>query len=114
MERIGSDVWKVGGKVFAIFYLGKDARAGITFKVSDMAYRILSDEPGCRPAPYFASRGMKWIQRHSDAGISSADLRGYIEASYHLVAAGLLKRTRAALGLPSAEAVNVRPLRSTR
>src|SRR5437868_1011837 len=57
----GSHVWKVGGKVFAIGS-GPDVKPHVTFKVSDIAYEILKDQPGLRPAPYLASRGMKWIQ----------------------------------------------------
>ncbi|MDX1402779.1 MAG: MmcQ/YjbR family DNA-binding protein, partial [Kiloniellales bacterium] len=41
----GSHVWKVGGKVFAIGGWNKDG-AGITFKVSELSYEILKDQPG--------------------------------------------------------------------
>jgi predicted DNA-binding protein (MmcQ/YjbR family) len=54
----GSHVWKVGGKVFAIGGWG-DGEAVFTFKVTDLSYEILNDQPGLRPAPYLASRGMK-------------------------------------------------------
>lgn len=53
-----SHVWKVGGKVFVI---ASDTTATFSFKVSDIAYEILKDQPGLRPAPYLASRGLKWI-----------------------------------------------------
>ena len=59
----GAEVWKVGGKVFAIGGWS-DGREAFTFKVSDIAYEILKEERGLRPAPYLASRGMKWIQRY--------------------------------------------------
>ena len=44
----GADVWKVGGKVFAIcgWNDGKDA---FTFKASDLAFEVLRDQPGIRP-----------------------------------------------------------------
>jgi predicted DNA-binding protein (MmcQ/YjbR family) len=93
----GADVWKIGGKVFAVgFWSGKTA--GITFKTSDMVYEILRDRPGCRPAPYFASRGMKWIQWTDDA-MPEADLRGHLADSYDLVAAKLTRAVRRSLGL---------------
>ncbi len=60
----GSHVWKVGGKVFAIGGWEKSDGAAVTFKVSDLNFDVLSDEPGFRPAPYLASRGMKWIQQY--------------------------------------------------
>jgi len=57
----GSDVWKVGGKVFAIGGWQKDDEPAFTFKTSELDFEILKDEPGFRPAPYMASRGMKCI-----------------------------------------------------
>ena len=30
----------------------------VTFKCSQMSYELLKDKPGCRPAPYLASRGI--------------------------------------------------------
>jgi predicted DNA-binding protein (MmcQ/YjbR family) len=60
----GSDVWKVGGKVFAICNSQEDPLPGITFKTSALDYEILRERQGFRPAPYLASRGMTWIQRY--------------------------------------------------
>lgn len=58
----GSHVWKVGGKVYAIGGWA-DERPAFTFKVSQVAFEVLKDRPGLRPAPYLASRGMTWIQQ---------------------------------------------------
>ncbi|WP_231871728.1 MmcQ/YjbR family DNA-binding protein, partial [Oleiphilus sp. HI0079] len=55
-------VWKVGDKVFAIGGWQKSAAPAFTFKTGDLDYHILKEEPGFRPAPYMAARGMKWIQ----------------------------------------------------
>lgn len=60
---------------------------------------MLREAPGCRPAPYLASRGMKWIQNYDQPGLSKAELKDYLRASYELVAAGLPKKKRAELGL---------------
>ncbi len=54
----GAHVWKVGDKVFAIAGWSDREELAVTFKVSDIAYDILREQPGCRPAPYLASRGM--------------------------------------------------------
>ena len=84
------DVWKIGGKVFAIGGWQDEGEAlFVTFKCSDMSYELLKDTAGCRPAPYLAARGMKWIQRTSDEGLDDAGLKDYIAASYRLVASGL-------------------------
>jgi predicted DNA-binding protein (MmcQ/YjbR family) len=96
----GSDVWKVGGKVFAIGGWNKEgAVLGITFKVSPMAFDILSELPGLRPAPYFASRGMKWIQRYGKPGLPAPVLRDHLEESHRLASLGLTKKKQEALGL---------------
>ena len=94
----GSHVWKVGGKVFAIAS-GQDNKPSFTFKVNDIAYEMLKDRPGLRPAPYLASRGMKWIQHFAKPGLSDAALRDYIRQSHVIVSQGLSKRRRIELGL---------------
>ena len=93
-----ADVWKVGGKVFAVggWADGVDA---FTFKAGDIAWEVLRDQPGIRPAPYLASRGMKWIQHHDEPGLPDDSLRDHIRASYDMVVAGLTGKKRAALGL---------------
>ncbi len=93
-----SDVWKVGGKVFALCGWNEGADA-FTFKASDIAYQVLQDEPGIRPAPYLASRGMKWLQVHEERGMSDASLKEHIVISYEMVVAKLTKKIRAELGL---------------
>lgn len=96
----GADVWKIGGKVFALARLADGDALHATFKVSAMSYEILKDRPGCRPAPYLASRGMKWIQRTGDETLDDDAFRDYLAASYRLVAAGLTRKARRELGLP--------------
>ena len=94
----GADVWKVGPKVFAIGGWSEGVPA-FTFKVSEIAYEVLREMPGLRPAPYLASRGMKWIQHYAAPGLSDRELRAHIQASYDLVVAGMTKKLRAELGL---------------
>ena len=94
----GSHVWKVGGKVFAI--AGEDdGEFWVTFKVSELSYEILKEQPGLRPAPYLASRGMSWIQHYASPGLGGAELQDYIARSHAIVAAGLSKKKQAELGL---------------
>jgi predicted DNA-binding protein (MmcQ/YjbR family) len=70
-----------------------------TFKVSDIAYEVLKAQPGLRPAPYFASRGMKWIQQYAKPGLRVAELRDYIRQSHDIVSQGLSRKRRIELGL---------------
>lgn len=94
----GADVWKVGGKMFATMWAGDDPYAGITFKISPMSFELLRGEPGLRPAPYLASRGLKWIQRVTDESMSDDDLKLYLKNSFDLVLNGLSRKMRLALG----------------
>lgn len=95
-----SDVWKVGGKVFAVAGWNDDADVfAVTFKTSPLSYDILKDQPGLRPAPYLASRGMKWIQHYALPGLNDTDLKAYIKESHRLVADGLSKKKQRELGL---------------
>jgi len=93
-----ADVWKVGGKVFGVcgWNDGKDA---FTFKASEIAYEVLHDQPGIRPAPYLASRGMKWLQVYGEPGLSDDALKEHLIMSYDMVVAKLTKKLRAELGL---------------
>jgi predicted DNA-binding protein (MmcQ/YjbR family) len=98
----GAHVWKVGGptgKVFAIAWFERGHHPGITFKVSDIAWEVLREAPGCQPAPYMASRGLKWIQSFESPGLSKAELKQYLKASHALAAAALSRKRRAELGL---------------
>lgn len=100
----GAHVWKVAGKVFAIAWFDDDPpddedKLLVTFKVSDLSFELLKEMPGCRPAPYLASRGMKWIQRTNPESLDDAALRDYLTESHRLVALGLAKRKQLELGI---------------
>jgi predicted DNA-binding protein (MmcQ/YjbR family) len=99
MQWRNSHVWKIGGKVFAIGGWENGKYPGVTFKVSEIAFEMLSDMPGLRPAPYFATRGMKWIQHYGEAGLSDDELKNYLAESYRLVSLKLTKKLQKELGL---------------
>lgn len=111
MQWNKSHVWKVGGKVFAIGGLGKNGEPAFIFKTSELNYHFLSEKPGYRPAPYFASRGMKWIQQFGGAEAQpkinieqnvedlNEELRYYLHESYKIVSLGLTKKKQKELGL---------------
>jgi len=86
-----SDVWKVGAKVFAIGGWQKNDQTAFTFKTSEVNYYFLQEKAGYRPAPYFANRGMKWIQMFDVAQVEEEELRYYISESYKIVRASLSK-----------------------
>ena len=57
------------------------------------------ERPGLRPAPYLASRGMKWIQHYVAPGLADADLQDYLRRSHQIVSLGLSKKKQRELGL---------------
>ena len=98
----GAHVWKVGGakgKVFAICWPEADDQLHVTFKCSQMSFDLLKDQPGVRPAPYLATRGMLWLQRTSGETIDDAGLEAYLRESHRLAALNLPKAQQRALGL---------------
>lgn len=100
-----ADVWKVGTqerfKVFAIGGHEGENGPAVTFKVSEIAWEILQDAKGCRPAPYLASRGMKWIQADLKGGLKAKEIKQYLEASHAMMATSLPKKIQRELGLAS-------------
>ena len=95
----GSHVWKIGGKVFAVGAVQEAGNVFVSFKASPIAFEVLGDQPGLRPAPYLASRGMKWIQWMSGETLSEDELRAHIKMSYEIVGSGLTKKLQRELGL---------------
>lgn len=95
----GAQVWKVAGKVFAIAGWSDGAGLAVTFKCSPMSFELLKTQPGLRPAPYLASRGLKWIQRQTGESLDDATLGRYISRSHAIVAEGLPRSVRRQLGL---------------
>jgi predicted DNA-binding protein (MmcQ/YjbR family) len=95
----GAHVWKIGGKVFAIAGWNDGATLAVTFKCSPMSFDLLKDQPGLRPAPYLASRGMTWIQRTSDDSMDDAALMDYLRESWRLAGMNLTRKLRQELDL---------------
>ena len=87
----GSDVYKVGGKVFAI--CGDD---GASFKVSDIGFLALTEGGPGRQAPYCAKG--QWANVPLDA-LPDGDLTDWLTTAHGLIAAKLTKKARGELGL---------------
>jgi predicted DNA-binding protein (MmcQ/YjbR family) len=86
-----SDVYKVGGKVFAI--CGDDAAS---FKVTEIGFVALTEAGPGRQAPYCAKG--QWVNvAYADA--SDADLTDWLTAAHAIIAAKLTRKARAELGL---------------
>lgn len=86
-----SDVYKVGGKVFAIG--GDDT---ISFKVTEIGFMVLTESGPGRQAPYCAKG--QWVNVPL-RGPSKADLTDWLATAHGLIAAKLTRKLRAELGL---------------
>ena len=87
-----SDVYKVGGKVFAI--CGDE---GVSFKVSEIGFVVLTEEGGPgHQAPYCAKG--QWVMVDHDAA-HAEDLQGWLATAHSLISGKLTKKARAGLGL---------------
>lgn len=98
VDQWESRVAKVADKVFAL--LGStDDEARITVKVSEETFEILTSLEGIDQAPYFAKR--KWVSISASSPLKQEELEHYIRRSYALVAAGLTRKLRLELGIPT-------------
>jgi predicted DNA-binding protein (MmcQ/YjbR family) len=87
------DAYKVGGKMFCMV----GGSGSISFKVSDIAYEVLTESGQARPAPYMARN--KWVNLAQIDDWADDDLAEHLAIAHGIVAAKLTKKVRAALGL---------------
>jgi predicted DNA-binding protein (MmcQ/YjbR family) len=88
----GSDVYKVGGKVFAICGLA----GGLSFKVSEIGFMALTEGGPGRQAPYLAKG--HWVSVDLE-DIAGDDLESWLASSHALIAAKLTRAVKRELGL---------------
>ena len=88
----GSDVYKVGGKVFAVCGLP----GGLSFKVSPIGFVVLTEDGPGKQAPYFAKG--HWVNVALE-GVEADDVVGWLATAHSLIAAKLIRAVRAELGL---------------
>ncbi len=87
------DAYKVGGKMFAVI----GGMGGISFKVSDIAYEVLTESGRARPAPYMARA--KWVNLDDPSDWPDDELAEHLRIAHGLIAAKLTKKARRDLGL---------------
>jgi predicted DNA-binding protein (MmcQ/YjbR family) len=89
----GSDVYKVGGKVFAICGLA----GGLSFKVTPIGFVVLTEPGGPgRQAPYCAKG--HWVAIELDDN-DPADITDWLATAHSLIAAKLTRKARQELSL---------------
>jgi len=89
------EVYSVGSKMFAVFWIDKDKAKTVSFKAGSERFLELTDRSGIVPAPYLARA--HWVQVQDAKALSDADARALVAHSHTLVAAKLPKKIRTAL-----------------
>ncbi|MFN9848630.1 MAG: MmcQ/YjbR family DNA-binding protein [Alphaproteobacteria bacterium] len=87
-----SDVYKVGGKVFAVCGL----KGGLSFKVSPIGFVVLTEDGPGKQAPYFAKG--HWVNIDID-DVDAEDVVSWLATAHSLMVGKLTKTVRAELGL---------------
>ena len=87
------DAYRIGGKMFVM--VGE--QGGVSFKVSDIAYEILTETGKARPAPYLARA--KWVNLPDPDAWNDEELAEHFAIAHRIVAAKLTKKARGELGL---------------
>jgi predicted DNA-binding protein (MmcQ/YjbR family) len=89
------EVYSVGTKMFAVFWIDRDKAKTVSFKAGPERFLELTDRSGIVPAPYLARA--HWVQVRDAKALSDSDARALIAHSHALVAAKLPKKIRATL-----------------
>lgn len=89
----GHDAYKVGGKMFAVI----GSMGSLSFKVSDIAYEVLTEDGRARPAPYMARA--KWVQLDDPSDWPDDELAEHLAIAHGLIAMRLTRKIRRELGL---------------
>lgn len=87
----GTDVYKVGGKVFVM--CGDES---VAFKVSEIGFVVLTEDGPGRQAPYCAKG--QWVAVDLDA-VDREDLQGWLATAHSLISGKLTRKARLELGL---------------
>jgi predicted DNA-binding protein (MmcQ/YjbR family) len=88
------DVYKVRGKVFGIC----SDEDGLSFKATEIAYAVLTEDGPGRPAPGFAKGKGCWVNIGLGE-VTHEEAADWLSTSYRLAAASLTRKARLELGL---------------
>ena len=89
-------VYKIGGKVYAVVGGHGEAGPGLTFKAGEASFDILTRQKGIIQAPYMARN--QWVKLETLSALKDSELKAYLERSYRMIAEGLTKKMRVTLG----------------
>ena len=77
------EVYSVGNKMFAVFFVDGRTTRNVSFKVEPERFLELTDRPGIVPAPYLARA--HWVQLQEPDALSADDAKALLARSHALV-----------------------------
>jgi len=86
------EVYSVGTKMFAVFWIERRKAKTVSFKVDDERFLEMTDRPGIEPAPYLARA--HWVLVRDPKGLPDAEGRALVARSHALVMAKLPRKMR--------------------
>ena len=92
------EVYSVGGKMFAVFCVGRGKATTVSFKCDPERFLELTDQPGVVPAPYLARA--HWVQLQDAKALTDAAARELVDRSRALVFAKLTRKEQASICAP--------------
>ena len=90
-------IFKIGAKMFAGMGPKERKPHGISFKTDEMGFEMLTRMRGIEPAAYLARA--KWVSLDRLDRLPDKQLKAYLTRAHAIVARGLTRKTRAALGI---------------
>ena len=87
------DVYRVGGKIFALLYEQEDGIANIRLKC-DPALADLLRQKHAAVTPGYHMNKLHWNSVHCDGSIDDDEIYGYIDHSHDLIMKSLTKKVR--------------------
>jgi len=90
-------VFKVGGKMFAAMPAPATKPHSLSFKADEVSFHVLTKIAGIIPAPYLARA--QWVHLDRLDRLPDKQLKGYTARAHAIIARGLTKKARTALGI---------------
>jgi len=87
------EVYSVGNKMFAVFFVDGRTTRNVSFKVDPERFLELTDRPGIVPAPYLARA--HWVQLQEPDALRADDAKALLARSHALVFSKLTRKLRA-------------------
>ena len=87
------EVYSVGNKMFAVFFVDGRTTRNVSFKVDPERFLELTDRPGIVPAPYLARA--HWVQLQEPDALSADDAKALLARSHALVFSKLTRKLQA-------------------